>query len=189
MQMVHTLPGTTFSNVAERGSYDSEQKAVLTLEELERWFALAITGPYHGSVHLGINEPPISRWAQGFREKGDPKPVADPKAFLVDFFPVIWRRIKRHGFMVDHIACFSNARTPWIAARDKGRKFPIRRDPCDLSLIWVLLPIDNSYLEVAYRTMPNPALLFRNIAKRSPGCARPVEAKSMSEPPSMRSSK
>ena len=158
MQMVHTLPGTTFFNVAERGSYDSEHKAVLTLEELERWFALAITGPYHGSVHLGINEPPISRWAQGIREKGDPKPVADPKAFLVDFLPVIRRRIQRHGFMVDHIAYFSNALTPWIAARDKGHKFLIRRDPRDLSRIWALLPNDNSYLEVAYRTLSNPAI-------------------------------
>ncbi len=158
MQMVHTLPGTTFSNVAERGSYESERKAALTLEELERWFALAITGPYHGSVHLGINEPPISRWAQGIREKGDPKPVADPKAFLVDFLPVIRRRIQRHGFMVDHIAYFSNALTPWIAARDKGRKFLIRRDPRDLSRIWVLLPNDNSYLEIAYRTLSNPAI-------------------------------
>jgi len=158
MQMVHNLPGTTFSNVAERGSYDSDRKAALTLEELKLWFALAITGPYHGSVHLGINEPPISRWERGIREKGDPKPVVDPKAFLVDFLPVIRRRIQRHGFMVDHIAYFSNALTPWIAARDKGRKFLIRRDPRDLSRIWVLLPNENSYLEVAYRTLSNPAI-------------------------------
>ena len=31
MQMVHELPGTTFSSTAERGGYDSDAKAVLTL--------------------------------------------------------------------------------------------------------------------------------------------------------------
>ncbi|MGD9210646.1 MAG: DDE-type integrase/transposase/recombinase, partial [Desulfobacteraceae bacterium] len=84
MQMVHTLPGTTFSNVAERGSYDSEGKSALTLAELERWFALAISGPYHGSVHNGIDEPPIVRWLRGISEKGAPVSVTNSKAFLVD---------------------------------------------------------------------------------------------------------
>lgn len=37
MTRVHELPGTTFSNPAERGSYDSGRLAVLTLRELERW--------------------------------------------------------------------------------------------------------------------------------------------------------
>ncbi|EIX1764644.1 hypothetical protein MJ718_004253, partial [Cronobacter sakazakii] len=37
MQMIHDeLPGTTFSNPDQRGDYDSENKAALTLRELER---------------------------------------------------------------------------------------------------------------------------------------------------------
>jgi putative transposase len=47
MTMVHELPGTTFSNTQERGGYDSERLAVLTVGELERWLALAVAG-YHG---------------------------------------------------------------------------------------------------------------------------------------------
>ena len=34
----------TFSNVAEKGTYDSEGRAVLTLSELERWLALQVAG-------------------------------------------------------------------------------------------------------------------------------------------------
>ncbi len=37
MGMVHELPGTTFSGPAERGGYDAEGRAALTLRELERW--------------------------------------------------------------------------------------------------------------------------------------------------------
>ena len=34
MHLIHQLPGTTFSNLAERGTYDAEGRAVLTLAEL-----------------------------------------------------------------------------------------------------------------------------------------------------------
>jgi putative transposase len=44
MTLVHELPGTTFSNPAKRGRYDSDRTACLTLEELEHWMAVAITG-------------------------------------------------------------------------------------------------------------------------------------------------
>ncbi len=51
MQMIHDeLPGTTFSNHDQRGDYDSENKAALTLHELERWLTLAV-GTY-SSRHL-----------------------------------------------------------------------------------------------------------------------------------------
>jgi putative transposase len=36
MELVHGLPGTTFSNAAQRGRYDSDKAACLTLEELAR---------------------------------------------------------------------------------------------------------------------------------------------------------
>lgn len=42
MELVHGLPGTTFSSVMQRGSYDSAKAACLTLAELECWLAVAI---------------------------------------------------------------------------------------------------------------------------------------------------
>ncbi len=60
MTMVHELPGTTFSNPAQRGEYDSDATACLTLAELERWLVLAITGSYHNVVHGGLGEPPLA---------------------------------------------------------------------------------------------------------------------------------
>ena len=42
MGWVHELPGTTFSNPGQRGEYDAEGLAALTLPELERWLALAV---------------------------------------------------------------------------------------------------------------------------------------------------
>jgi putative transposase len=44
---IHNLPGSTFSNPAERGDYNSERQAAMTLSEFERWFAILVTQAYH----------------------------------------------------------------------------------------------------------------------------------------------
>ena len=158
MGMIHELPGTTFSNAQERGSYDSEASATLTLTELERWLALAIGGSYHQTVHGALKEPPASRWADGVARHGEPLTVSNPKAFLIDFLPVIRRTIQRTGFVIDHVAYYSDALKPWIARRDRPGRFVIRRDPRDLSRVWVLDPEDGCYVEVPYQTLAHPAV-------------------------------
>ncbi|KFF58129.1 transposase, partial [Cryobacterium sp. MLB-32] len=47
---------------------------------------------------------------------------------------------------------------PWISRRDTLDPFLIRRDPRDLSRIWVLDPDGHLYVEVPYRTMANPVV-------------------------------
>lgn len=155
MGRVHELPGTTFSSPAERGSYDSDGRAVLTLAELERWLALAIC-VYHGQVHSGLGQTPGGLWAAGVAEHGRPAVVANETAFLVDFLPVIRRSISRTGFVIDHVRYYSDALKPWIADRDRLGRFVIRRDPRDISRVWVLDPAGQSYVEVGYRTMSHP---------------------------------
>jgi putative transposase len=157
MGKVHELPGTTFSNPEQRGDYDADGEAALTLRELERWLALAVAA-YHSSMHGGLGQTPAGRWAQGVAESGAPRLVTSQAAFLVDFLPVIRRKVTRTGFVIDHVGYFSNALKPWIARRDRLGKFVIRRDPRDISRVWVLDPDDGQYLEVPYRTLSHPAV-------------------------------
>ena len=158
MQMIHDeLPGTTFSNPGQRGEYDSEKMAALTLRELERWRALAV-GTYHGSVHNGLLQPPAARWAEAVERVGVPAVVTRPTAFLVDFLPVIRRTLTRTGFVIDHIHYYADALKPWIARRERLPAFLIRRDPRDISRIWVLEPEGQHYLEIHYRTLSHPAV-------------------------------
>ena len=93
MKMVHELPGTTFSNIIERGDYDSDKKASLTLAELEKWFALAISS-YHLSIHSGIGESPANRWKNAVNLGWQPFYVQNATNFLVDFLPILYRRIQ-----------------------------------------------------------------------------------------------
>eukprot|EP01012_Entosiphon_sulcatum_P017286 TRINITY_DN22078_c0_g2_i1.p1 TRINITY_DN22078_c0_g2~~TRINITY_DN22078_c0_g2_i1.p1 ORF type:complete len:560 (+),score=47.22 TRINITY_DN22078_c0_g2_i1:103-1782(+) len=158
MHMVHNeLPGTTFSNPSQRGKYASEKMASLTLRELERWLTIAV-GTYHGSVHSGLLQPPMARWAEALACEPAPAIVTNPKTFLVDFLPIIRRTLQRTGFVIDHVYYYTDALKPWIARRDRLPPFLIRRDPRDISRIWVLEPEGQLYLEVPYRTLAHPAV-------------------------------
>jgi putative transposase len=157
MQMVHELPGTTFSSVAERGGYDSDAKAVLTLRELQRWLALAVAC-YHGQVHETLGRTPAGVWADKAAEARPPVTVTSETAFLVDFLPVIRRTLTRSGFVVDHVQYYRDALKPWIARREQLGRFVLRRDPRDISRIWALDPDGGGYFEVPYRTLSRPPI-------------------------------
>ena len=69
MGRVQALPGSTFSNVAARGGYDSEAKALLSFGELERILALEVLGPYHNEIHRAPGRAPAAAWAEGARPR------------------------------------------------------------------------------------------------------------------------
>jgi putative transposase len=162
MKLVHTLPGTTFSNVEARGDYNSDKQACLTLSELEHWLTIAITKYYHLKLHTGIHQAPIKRYESGvarMKQAGEEfSNIKNGKAFLIDFLPIVHRTLRRDGFMLDHVTYYNNALRPFISERVKYGKFLIRRDPRDLSRIYTYLPENNGYLEVPYRTLSHPAI-------------------------------
>lgn len=155
MQLVHRLPGTTFSNPTERGSYPSEDRACLTLGELERWVTLAITGLHHRRLHSGIGTSPIVRWREELARP--PALPADPKRFLIDFLPVVRRRLRRQGVVVDAISYDSPA-LRLLARPGADDRLLIRRDPRDLSRIHVFDAALDAYQEVPYRTLSRPPI-------------------------------
>lgn len=157
MQMVHELPGTTFSNPTPRGGDDSEAKAALTVRELQRWLALAVAA-YHGQVHATLGQTPVGCWAEGVASSGRPAKVINEAAFVVEFLPVIRRTLTRSGFVIDHVQYFCDALKPWIARRERLGRFVLRRDPRDISRIWALDPEGGVYLEVPYRTLSRPPI-------------------------------
>ena len=163
MKLVHELPGTTFSNPTERGSYDSDRMACLTLEELEHWLAIAVTKFYHQRPHGGLGgESPNNRYEVGMRQlmtTGTLAPtIKNPRAFLIDFLPVIERKLRRDGITIDRITYFSSALKPWIARGDLREFVIIRRDPRDISRIYVFDPDTSGYLEIPYRDLSRPGI-------------------------------
>ncbi|MDJ0459686.1 Mu transposase C-terminal domain-containing protein [Arthrobacter sp. NQ7] len=84
--------------------------------------------------------------------------ASNPAAFLVEFLPVVRRTLTRTGFVIDRVHYFSNALRPWTSRCETLGPFLIRRDPRDISRIWVLEPEGVHYVEVPYRTMAHPSV-------------------------------
>lgn len=122
---------------------------------------MAIAKYYHLRPHAGLDgEAPLRRYQQGvdaLAAKGKALPAPhNPRAFLIDFLPVIRRTLRRDGIVIDNILYFSDVLKPWIEQDGPPRRLLIRRDPRDLSRIYVHDPEDGGYLETGYRELARP---------------------------------
>lgn len=62
--LIHSLPGTTFSNIQEKGDYKSEKHACFTLTQLEGSVVKWIVDGYHQTPHRALNKrTPAQMWA------------------------------------------------------------------------------------------------------------------------------
>ncbi len=165
-EQIHTLPGTTFSNIKQKGEYPSEKKAVVTLKALQKWLAEYVTGAYLRKIHSGIAMTPLDKWTEGIRGNnqkpgvGVPPILAEREVVKTLLLPTYERSIQRGGIRLDHIQYFSPALHVLFfeATSNKKKKVKIKRDPRDISTIKVLDEIRNAWLVVPYRDMRNPSI-------------------------------
>lgn len=166
---VHALPGSTFANPKEKGDYDSEKAAALTLSEFEKWLADYIVNVYHQKKHSMLGMAPLARYKQGILGdsempgRGLPAKIIDEEKLKLDLMPFEMRTIQDYGIVVDKIYYYHDVLRPWINAIDpqdtkRKRKFMVRRDPRDISLIWFFDPELKSYYQIPYRDTSHPAI-------------------------------
>jgi putative transposase len=156
MGAVHLLPGTTFSDSAQKGAYRSENSAVLTLNELERWLALQIVGVYHQSVHATLGRTPAAVWQEGLARR--PRPVREPQdreRFFLDFLPGQRRLIRRDGVWLFHLRYWHDVLSP-LAGRSP-KPVLIKYDPRNLSQVY-WQDEEGQYWKLPYRNLALPPI-------------------------------
>jgi putative transposase len=154
MHRIHLIPGTTFSNIAEKDNYDSAGRAVMTMKELERWLALEILGVYHKSMHTTLRQPPEQAWKDRLARRATAiRHPQDPARFLLDFLPGERRCIRRDGIRLFNIHYWDNILSP-LAGRSDQRYF-VRYDPRDLSRVF-LRDDSGEYWTIPYRDLGAP---------------------------------
>ncbi len=177
MSEVHgELPGATFSNPQHRLDYDSEGRAVMTLDALERWFAIFVLGVYHQRSHEGNQGfSPLAMWEKGttgIDESGFPRGIparyADEDRLYLDFLPFQKRTVQESGVSIGGVAYWSDALRSYInsknpAATKEKRQFICRYDPRDMSKIWVFDEDKNTYIETPYRNLGRPPVSLWEI--------------------------
>lgn len=152
---VHLLPGTTFSNIKDKGDYDAEGKACMTLKEFERWFALQV-GIYHGTIHSALGVPPLTAWHGNLSRRPAPLRLpADEVRFLLDFLPFEMRRVRREGIKLFHVFYWHGALPALVAS--STHKFPIKYNPLNLSAVYLELP-SGEHVTVPLRDKRRPAI-------------------------------
>jgi len=173
---IHQLPGTTLSNPGARQGYDSERAASMTLAELERWLLVWITGVYHASVHRSLGTTPLFEYQKGLRlRESGPRQASDLVKLGLDLMPLYERSVGREGITIEGVRYWSDLLRPWVGVRDPDkpaskRRFPIRRDPRDISAIWLWESEAACYHRIPYRNLSHPAVSvweLRNASRRA----------------------
>lgn len=170
MKRTQSLPGSTFSNIEDRGEYNSDTRAAMTLGEYTKWFATFVTKVYHQRPHRGIGGmPPVKLYEQyilgseTLQGIGLPEPVRDPFKLRLDFMPYVERTIQEYGVLIDNIHYYADVLRPWVHARDPEnaklkRKFVFVRDPRDIGEVYFLDPDAETYYPVPYRDLTHPRM-------------------------------
>jgi putative transposase len=156
MGAVHLLPGTTFSSVAEKRSYASEDRARLTMQELERWLTLQIAGVYHLSIHSALGRAPLAAWEEGVTRNKQPlRHPPDEKEFFLDFLPAVPRRIRRDGIHFQSILYWDSVLSPWAGRLEEP--LLVKYDPRNLSRVYVRDPAGRHW-PVPYANLGQPPI-------------------------------
>lgn len=117
---MHLLPGTSFANPVEKGDYDSDKHATLTLEQLEKFFLHYIVEVYHCSPHTGLNgRTPLSRWESYYAQTGNEQGPHLPQIqagsdLLISLLPSIRRTIQQSGVAWESLQYNDSVLTEYI---------------------------------------------------------------------------
>jgi putative transposase len=141
-RLIHTLPGTTFSNPIKKGDYPSSKRACLTIEDLEFLITKFIVDEYAYAHHTGIDDRPIARWLAGTDKH--PVRVVDNLLDVSIFLSKIEERtLSRTGITIKGLAFQSEAiqvlyrRLMHNSNKSVNPKVRIKVNPDDMSTIYV----------------------------------------------------
>jgi putative transposase len=169
LKEIHTLPGTTFSNPKERGEYNPDKEASMTLSELEKWLSIYIVEVYHQRVHSTLRMNPLKKYEEGiFGTKdrpgtGLPARVLNGDQLRLDFMPYVERTIQQYGVVVDEIHYYHDVLRRFINITDPSnlklkQQFVFKRDPRDISVIYFYDPEVKQYFAIPYRDTSHPPI-------------------------------
>jgi putative transposase len=158
--LVHTLPGTTFSDTRSRGDYNSKKEACLSLDDVQQLITTWAVDIYMQSRHSGIEAIPARAWERAVTAGFEPRLPASALDLRVLLARVAWRSVQHYGIEFETLV-YNCRELGLLRARldgaNRGQGGPessmslqvkIKYDPSNLGSIYVYDPFDGIYLEV-----------------------------------------
>ncbi|MBF8644070.1 DDE-type integrase/transposase/recombinase [Pseudomonas pudica] len=156
-EIAHMLPGTTFSNIAARGDYNSEDHACLTLKALDDIFSRWVKEVYCERIHSSLNTSPRMAW------EAAQNPMFPPRRHslseLHHHFLRAFTASAQQGRLRHKSLFWTGPAVAYLANREpKAEKLVVFYDPSDLGKAWAshpsypeelmeLQPVDPDYQE------------------------------------------
>lgn len=152
-QLIHRLPGTTWSNPVERGDYPSEKLAFLTLHELRQLVFQWVVVKYHNTRHSELGETPLQCWKRLIEEHPIP-PLPDSLSLEAETGLTYQRKISNgrigtKGLIYHH---------PYLVHLEEKlpekQLFMLRIDPQDVTQAYIADPVNKALIKLKCLT-PN----------------------------------
>jgi putative transposase len=145
-QIAHKMEGTTFSNIEQRGDYDAEYLACLTLAEFKKLLHVWLVDVYIQSPHKGLGGlTPAVAWKDGLNII---EPVLPESKEKLDLILTIQKMPNLNHEGVQFKGLMYNS-TELATLRKRGvAKVNIRINPEDLGEIWVFDEQQGDYFKV-----------------------------------------
>jgi putative transposase len=134
--LIHKIPGTTFSNIADRGNTKSAERAVLTLSEINEIVHHWIVEIYSKSLHRGLRDVPQRCWEEGVKMHPAmlPPRASDLTALLAK---PEQRTLQRTGIEFMGLRYNNEFVAKLVRRHGNGKTVFIRIDPDDLDMIYL----------------------------------------------------
>lgn len=145
----HLLPGTSFARFYQRGDYDPEHHAVLTLTQFKNIFEKWMIDEYAHTVHRGLGTTPFEKWTSSART--NPPRLPQNVDRLIEEMGMPLRRSLRHdGIVVYGLHYAGDALATIMRRYGEGVRLTVLVDHADLGKIRVCEPDSNEAVHVAH---------------------------------------
>ncbi|WP_051690160.1 Mu transposase C-terminal domain-containing protein [Halomonas alkaliantarctica] len=153
-KFVHQIPGKTFSSAKDLEGYEPQKDALLPFSEFLYLLHIWVVDIYNQQSNSRKTHIPALSWQVGYAEF---PPVIyqglEKQRFKIESFPTVYRDLRPIGIEVDHIS-YSNEtlvefrkNNPPPFGKTK-HKLCVKRDPSDVSYVYVYLPNLEKYIKV-----------------------------------------
>lgn len=149
-QLVHQLPGTTFSNTAKKGDYDSKKQANIRFNKLLELFHKWLLDDYANEFHKGINGIPSKLWKQAFESIPRPAVPKEKIEWKIALMKLEHGSIQKTGitrFYLTYQSPELRGILQRLRVKAKKNKVKFKYDPNDLSRIYVYDEFEDKYYE------------------------------------------
>lgn len=145
--LIHKLPGSTFSNIGDRGDYPSEDMATIDMDTLVHLVTKWIVDVYNVTPHRGIGDTPLNKWIESAKIRSIDLPVYPSQLDVITGIPAT-RTVFHYGIELDGL--HYNSREIQELKKISGRnlKVDLKFYEDQVAYIDVFNPEEKVYLRV-----------------------------------------